>query len=266
MPVVPGRPVGVIVPLPSCRKQLLHVLLFYALASSDWLGRSGGFLLFSVASFFICGKHEVFIQELSGTEALAWVMLRAPSDKAATVDRDRIRDRRQLSRHADLENRCHQVVEVTPRRVCSRHLNHQASEAPNVTCSPIARMCQDLRRHPWNGAFDGHRCCLLGTLGAAEICELRQRVEADEDVGTLDVTMQDVGVLRVQILQTKKQLLRVPCDQRLLQRPEIRKDLRKRTAGHILQVHLEVVISPMTAVVGDDVRMPQAPHHLNLVL
>ena len=78
----------------------------------------------------------------------------------------------------------------------------------------------------------------------------------------------------------------MPLDQRLLQRPEIRKDLsrirylklvvlrlmagkkihvvdrlsglRKGTASHILQlqVHVEVVISPVTAVVGDDVRMP----------
>jgi len=86
----------------------------------------------------------------------------------------------------------------------------------------------------------------------------------DEDVGALDVAVQDL--LRVEVDKALEDLADVAADDRLLEAPELGEHGREAAAGDKLQKDGERALLALRPKVLHDVRVPQVLHHHHLPL
>ena len=101
------------------------------------------------------------------------------------------------SKH-DAEDRAQVVV----RRLTLRHLDGRDPEGPHVCPSIVLAVAHDLGRHPVRGADHRHalRRRRIQLQGDAQVGELHDAV-AEQQVGALDIPMDDALALRVHVLQ-----------------------------------------------------------------
>mmetsp|Transcript_8417 Transcript_8417/g.24060 ORF Transcript_8417/g.24060 Transcript_8417/m.24060 type:complete len:205 (+) Transcript_8417:401-1015(+) len=130
----------------------------------------------------------------------------------------------------------------------------------------MAVLLDDFGRHPRNRAPQALRHRVRRPLRTTKVRQLHLAIQPDEDVGALDVPMQDDGFLSVEVLQALQQLAGIGSDQALVQRAELGQHLGHGSPGHVLQVDVQVVIQVVVPEVPDDVGVRQLLVDAHLVL
>mmetsp|Transcript_22776 Transcript_22776/g.60151 ORF Transcript_22776/g.60151 Transcript_22776/m.60151 type:complete len:321 (-) Transcript_22776:282-1244(-) len=199
--------------------------------------------------------HEVMLQQPGGGGPVILLPLQTSGDEALALLGEVVRDGRRLLGHTDLCHGLEEVVEVPPRRPALSHLDHHATETPDISRTPIARVVDDLRRHPRYGTLDGMRHGLHGPLRTPEVSQLDVAVEVHQHVGTLHVSVHNGRGPRVQVRQALDQFGRVGLDQILLERAEVLHHLRKGSSSHVLEVDVQAVIQVVVPHEGHDARV-----------
>merc|ERR1719336_132154 len=104
---------------------------------------------------------ELVLQQLAGHRSLLLVPVHALADEIQASIRHAVGHWWSLFPHTDLHHGDHRVVELAPGALGGAHLDHDATEAPDIRTLLVASVRNDLRRHPRNGALERARHGLL---------------------------------------------------------------------------------------------------------
>lgn len=154
--------------------------------------------------------------------------------------------------------------EVRP-GVCAReHLDDEAAEGPDVGFGRVRGLLDDFGRHPVDGALKrgpmhlgageqvcssssqrAHRATRIGSkrtvldlLRDAKVGDLDPALVVDEDVGALDVAVDDLAL--VEVFEPGEDLAHELGHERLLERAVVAQERGDGPAGHVLEKNVEV--------------------------
>jgi hypothetical protein len=134
-------------------------------------------------------------EQLLGGDAQVDVLLEAVVQKVLDDGRRALGDRRAVILH-DAEERGHGVEGVV-RWVALEQLDDHAADAPYVGRGGRAGLFDDLGRHPVRATDDGAVVDTRRVARDAEVGELDGAVLVGEDVGALDVAVDDTLIVKV---------------------------------------------------------------------
>ena len=87
------------------------------------------------------------------------------------------------------------------------------AEGVDVDLLVVDAVREDLGRHELGGSGDGHLCTFPQPFGETQVADHDLgRLSVDEDVGTLEVAVDDGGISRVEILESLENLDGPPLD------------------------------------------------------
>mmetsp|Transcript_51872 Transcript_51872/g.150983 ORF Transcript_51872/g.150983 Transcript_51872/m.150983 type:complete len:467 (+) Transcript_51872:279-1679(+) len=200
------------------------------------------------------------LEESCGARPVVLVAPRALANHIAAINRRSLRRFRGLVGAGDVVQSEHNVLKSTiaPRLLCRGHLDERAAETPNVGFSPVALLGDDFGGHPWDGAQRGEGPRLGAPLRAPKVGQLHAHVQVDQDVGTLEVPVDDRRRVGVQVMEPLQHAERRFSERRPCEGAEFAEQRRERATWNILQVDVQVALRVVMAQVVDDILMAQA--------
>mmetsp|Transcript_12910 Transcript_12910/g.32524 ORF Transcript_12910/g.32524 Transcript_12910/m.32524 type:complete len:267 (-) Transcript_12910:129-929(-) len=161
---------------------------------------------------------------------------------------------------------------LRPRPLPRRHLNHGASDAPDiclvrVAFSLLAVIPQDLRGHEAGGTLEGlcDVCDLaVQVLGAPKVGHLARARHVHEYVLPLDVSVEDL--VPVKVSHALEDLAGVAADDGLLELAVLGEHAGDAPPRHQLHEDVERRVLGACAEVCDDVGVLEPLHQVNLLL
>eukprot|EP00960_Hanusia_phi_P054363 762633-Hanusia_phi.AAC.3 len=178
-------------------------------------------------------------QELFRIRTLSGIRLEAGEEEGPGLFSDELWDLRGCFELGDLKHDGELVGEVLEGSSSGQHLQHRHAERPDVDVegvSSVSSRPQHLRRDVVSSARDAHPVPLLhgrrDRHARAEVGELDDAVDGDEDVAGLEVAMDDAMI--VQVPQPLEDLQAVMLHRLLRQRSEGMEDGGHGAARHVL--------------------------------
>lgn len=146
-------------------------------------------------------------QQICRRWPLGWIPLQTTTDEILSICRDLRRHRWCVVAHADHADRVHLVVKrmLAPGILGRGHLDHRASERPNVLSAAMAYILPNFWSGPRQRAHCGEGLRLITLFGAAKIRKLDVVRALHEDVGSFQVSVNDTGSVRMQVLEALEQ-------------------------------------------------------------
>eukprot|EP00968_Pinguiococcus_pyrenoidosus_P005339 scaffold343_cov245-Pinguiococcus_pyrenoidosus.AAC.7 len=161
-------------------------------------------------------------------------------------------------------------AQLRPRGMAREHLQHQPANGPHVSPATVLRVgehlwCHEEGRSLHARAADGAVSIKAHVATAAKVADLRSTEIIDEDVGPLDVPVDDVVL--VEVLEPAQHLASIRLGHLLREGSELLQQRRHGATGHPLleDEDLPPVFVNVRPEVGHDVWVVQAPHEINLV-
>lgn len=167
-------------------------------------------------------------------------------------------------RAADLEDRL-QLSAIGMWMHAGKHFDNQTAKRPDICFASVGGLLDNFGCHPEDGALerDARACAFAGggnkktggfnALANAEITDLDTTVVVDEDVGALNIAMDDV--LGMQVCQSRKDLSDKVCNQWFTERTIVDEHGGDRTTSDILEENVEVRIVRVGSEILYDVGM-----------
>ena len=155
------------------------------------------------------------------------------------------------------------------------HLDDQTPQGPDIRFPRIGRLLDDFRGHPEDGTLQGGTVdvAALGrveeggrfdALGDAEVGDLDLAFDVDEDVGALDVPVDDIAA--VEIGEPIQDLADEVADEGFLEVAVVVEHGGDAAAGDVLEEDVEVLVVGVGAEVLDDVWVLQVAQQFDLAL
>mmetsp|Transcript_103688 Transcript_103688/g.334282 ORF Transcript_103688/g.334282 Transcript_103688/m.334282 type:complete len:248 (+) Transcript_103688:412-1155(+) len=129
-----------------------------------------------------------------------------------------------------------------------------------------ALLLQHLRRHPVHRADCGEGERADVALRATKVRELHVEVEVDQDVGALEVAVDNRRVVRVQVVQASERAPRGLPQHGPLDGAKLIQHVPQRAASNVLEVDVEPVVDVLVPEAADDVRVAQVLADVKLLL
>ena len=159
-----------------------------------------------------------------------------------------------------------------------KHFDNEAANGPNVGFASVCRLPHHLGRHPENGALQRHALKALvsalrarrekrrgfDALGDAKVGDFDATFVVDEDVGTLDVTVDDI--LRVEVGETGQDLSDEVGDEGLAEWTVVDKHCGDGATGDVFEENVQMRVVIVRAEVLHDVGVLELTEQADLML
>lgn len=218
--------------------------------------------------------QERTLQQLIGTRTLLVINLKGAGQKGFAFVACILGSGGFGTTASDLEDGL-QLAAVGEGMGACEHFDNETSQRPDVGLAGVRGLFDDFGGHPEDGALEGRTIDVaafgwveeggsFNTLGDSEIRDLDRAFVVDENVGTLDIPVDDV--FAVEVGKTVEDLANKVADQRFFQLSVIIEHRSHRTTRHVFKENVKVLVVAVGTQVLHNVWVLQVAEEVDLAL